>query len=185
MSRLAWRVNNGLHRADVNVGDKLLQFMNLLKSAQEATHGSDPVERPPPRRTVELELITAPGSEAKRRRFPAKRTAEMRAVWRTLVVWLKSPDKMLELPGLSKQQRWYAHPWRERWIELTHYSSGSEDQRVFHAARTQAVFRRHLQTEANTDPDDAADDNKGSAGEATETAERPTAIKRATARAHA
>ena len=71
--------------------------------------------------------------------------------------WLKSNAETLDLPNLSKEERYYCHRWCDCWVGITHESSGDGNDRVLHLKRASRVYRRQLQTEEKH-PDDALKD---------------------------
>ena len=102
-----------------------------------------------------MEAVGRPANLVRLRRFPAKRNAALREVWQLLRTWMKGVDEVIDLPGLTKQQRWYAHQWCECWRGLHHWSTGEDGARILHVRKSQAVFRRQMQTDLEKHVDDA------------------------------
>ena len=71
----------------------------------------------------------------------------------------------MDLPNLSKQQRWYVHQWCDCWNGILHQSSGDDPNRILHIRRRTQVFRRQLRDADEQDADDAPDQIEGSDGE--------------------
>ena len=82
---LAWRVNLGLHRAATPTGDRLIAFLDVLAAAQKAVPSASAELLPTIREHLVAKLAAPEGVQAAR--FPTKRTAGMRRVWRTLRDW--------------------------------------------------------------------------------------------------
>jgi len=147
-------VNEGFHREGVAVGDKLVKFVLVLAERQRRSAQEDGAVAEA-RRVVEMQGIVAPGIDGRVRRLPAKRSAGMRRVWRLLKEWLKTANAVLEMQGLTKQERWYAHQWCECWVGIQHQSRGAEDQRILCISRNGNVFRRQVQDAEEQHPTDA------------------------------
>ena len=71
----------------------------------------------------------------------------------------------MDLPNLSKQQRWYIHQWCDCWNGILYQSSGDDPNRILHIRRRAQVFRRQLRDADEQDADDAPDQIEGSDGE--------------------
>jgi hypothetical protein len=155
---LAWRINSGFNKSNVPAGSKLIGFLNVLTLYQSSTAGSSPPVCSEARRAAEMRAITVPSGEHRVRRFPSKRQETLKECWRTLRGWLKSGSNKLELPGLSKAQRFYCHQWSECFHGILHSSSGSEANRVLVLTRGQRVYLKQLRVEPENHPDDAEHD---------------------------
>ena len=139
---LAWRVNSGVNRAETPAGDRMLALVSLLAAAQTGTQGTPDGSRPAPQRLLDSERVVAPEDACRLQRFPAKRSAGLRKVWRMLRQWMKSREMELVLPDFSKEERCYVHRWCSCWVGLEHVSVGPDHARVLTVRRTQAVCQR-------------------------------------------
>jgi hypothetical protein len=124
---LAWRVNFGFHKDSAITGEMLIAFFQSVRESRMAAAGNHG-ELPAARRAAELLLLEVPKTQGQNRRFPAKRTAPLKETWRVLQQCLKSDARVIELPRLTKQQRWYAHSWAECWIGVNPFLHGTQKQ---------------------------------------------------------
>ena len=71
-------------------------------------------------------------------------TQAFRRLWKLLRDWMKSASPSLELPGLTRQDRFFVHRWCHCWTGVTSQSFGEEPDRVLRVERGQAVCRRQF-----------------------------------------
>ena len=151
---LAWRVNKQFHKESTPVGEIFVAFLEAVKINRVAAEGAGG-NRPLSSREVAIAEIAVPGTGGRTCRFPAKRNADMREMWRMLCTWLKSSNMEAEFSGLTKQQRWYAHNWSECWIGIQHFSTGLDTERALHLRKGRHVHRRQVREVADPNPADA------------------------------